>query len=121
MLTLILTTILTLIPFIPLLRFDLCVMLTFRSELDWFGRKSKHGLCGANVILLTGLTGLPVCWQKSRYNALPGGTTALTKAQVDGAKACTNNHSIKPEHLLYIIYYSLKLSERKKIPASFST
>ena len=81
MLTLILTTILTLILFIPLLRFDLCVMLTFRSELHWFGRKSKHGLCGADVILLAELTGLPVCWQKSRYNALPGGTTALTKAQ----------------------------------------
>jgi hypothetical protein len=80
MLTLILTTILTLI-FIPLLRFDLCVMLTFKSELDWFGQKSKHGLCGADVVLLAGLTGLPVYWQKSRYNALPGGTTALTKAQ----------------------------------------
>lgn len=81
MLTLILTTILTLILFIPLLRFDLCVMLTSRSELDWFGRKSKLGLCGADVSLLARLTGLPVCWQKSRYNALPGGTTALTKAQ----------------------------------------
>lgn len=50
-----------------------------RASLVW--AESKHGLCGADVILLAGLTGLPVCWQKSRYNALPGGTTALTKAQ----------------------------------------
>jgi hypothetical protein len=90
-----------------------------RASLVWV--ESKHGLCGADVILLAELTGLPVCWQKSRYNALPGGTTALTKAQVDGTKACTNNHLIKLERLLYAIYCSLKLSECKKIPASFST
>lgn len=34
-LTLMLALVLTLILFIPLLRFDLCVMLTFRSELHW--------------------------------------------------------------------------------------
>ena len=86
-----------------------------RASLVW--AESKHGLCGADVILPAGLTGPPVCWQKSRYNTLPGETAALTKAQVDGAKARTNNHSIKLGYLLYAIYCSLKLSECKKIPA----
>lgn len=63
------------------------------------------------MILLAGLTGLPVHWQKSRYNALPGGTTTLTKAQRSTERRHTNNHSIKLGYLLYAIYCSLKLSE----------